>query len=164
LGNANNLIKQSRINYDIRYEGDQAMLKRVVILMIVVVLSSACVGTSQPAAEILLEATDFAYSSTSIIVPAGQPVTLTMHNAGAMEHDFVIEKINVTDVQASDSGPAAHHQMGDAPDYDLHFFAKSGGTETLQFTALEPGTYQIFCSIEGHKEAGMIGELIVVEE
>ena len=76
----------------------------------------------------------------------------------------MIDKINVTDVVASDSGPAAHHQMGNQPEYDLHFFAKAGETANLQFTALEPGTYEIFCSIEGHKEAGMIGELIVAAQ
>ncbi|HNQ96148.1 MAG TPA: cupredoxin domain-containing protein [Anaerolineales bacterium] len=139
------------------------MPQKTIIILALAALLAGCGGTAQPTTEISLEASDFAYSTPSITVPAGQPVTLTMHNAGAVEHDFVIEKINVTDVQASDSGPAAHHQVGHAPEYDLHFFAKSGETETLEFTALEPGTYQIFCSVEGHKEAGMIGELIVVE-
>jgi uncharacterized cupredoxin-like copper-binding protein len=50
------------------------------------------------------------------------------------------------------------------PEYDLHFFARAGESSTLEFTALEPGTYEIFCSIEGHKEAGMIGKLIVAAQ
>jgi len=139
------------------------LIRKALLVLVTAVSLAGCGGTSQPRTEILLEATDFAYNSPSIIVPAGQPVTLTLRNLGAVEHDFVIEKINVTDVEASDTGPAAHHQTNQ-PEYDLHFFAKAGETETLQFTALEPGTYQIFCSIEGHKEAGMIGELIVVTE
>ena len=139
------------------------MLQKIFLILVVAIVLTGCAGTSQPTTEILLEATDFAYSSPSITVPAGQPITLSMKNMGAVEHDFVIEKINVTDVQASDSGPAAHHQMNQ-PEYDLHFFARAGETETLQFTAPEPGIYEIFCSIEGHKEAGMIGELIVVTE
>ena len=139
------------------------MPQKICLIPVLVIFLVGCAGTSQPTTEILLEATDFAYSSPSITVPAGQPITLKLKNMGAVEHDFVIEQINVTDVEASDSGPAAHHQM-DQPEFDLHFFARAGETETLQFTALEPGVYEIFCSIEGHKEAGMIGELIVLSE
>ena len=111
-----------------------------------------------------MEATDFAYNPVSVTVPAGQLVTLTFDNKGEVEHDFVVDKINVTDIETSDNGPDAHHQMGDMPEYDLHFSAKAGETAVLQFTPLEPGKYEIFCSVEGHKEAGMIGELIVAAQ
>ena len=142
------------------------MLKKVFFTLVFSVLLTGCggAGISQAATELTVEATDFAYNPSSITVPAGQPVTLTLKNTGAIEHDFVVDKINVTDVEASDSGPAMHHQMGEAAEYDLHFFAGAGNTVTLQFTALEPGTYEISCTIEGHKEAGMIGKLMVVEQ
>ena len=145
------------------FNGFITMPQKIIVFLALAIFLAGCAGASQPTTEILLEAMDFAYSSPSITVPAGQPVTLTLKNTGAVEHDFVVEKINVTDLEASDSGPAAHHQM-DQPEFDLHFFAKAGETAFLQFTALEPGTYEIFCSIEGHREAGMIGELVVVEE
>lgn len=140
------------------------MDKKVFPGLIFVLLLSACGGTAQRTTEIIVEATDFAYSPLSITVPAGQPVTLTLKNAGKVEHDFVVENIQLTDVHASNSEPAEHHQMGHRPEYDLHFFAKAGETAFLQFTAMEPGTYEIFCSIEGHKEAGMIGKLIVAAQ
>jgi uncharacterized cupredoxin-like copper-binding protein len=142
------------------------MLRKMFFVLILAILLTGCAGAgaSQAGTEIMVEATDFAYNPVSITVPAGQPITLTLNNKGAVEHDFVVDKINVTDVEASDTGPAAHHQMGDMPEYDLHFFAKAGDTAVLNFTALEPGTYEVFCSIEGHKEAGMIGKLIVVDQ
>jgi uncharacterized cupredoxin-like copper-binding protein len=142
------------------------MLKKVFFVMALSLLLVGCgaTGTQAAATEINVEATDFAYSPASITIPAGQPVTLTLNNMGAVEHDFVVEKINVTDVKASNTGPAMHHQMGEMPDYDLHFFAPAEDKAVLNFTALEPGTYEIFCSIEGHKEAGMIGKLIVVDQ
>ena len=142
------------------------MLRKMFFVLILAILLTGCAGAgvSQAATEIMVEATDFAYNPVSVTIPAGQPVTLTLNNTGAVEHDFVVDKINVTDVEASDTGPAAHHQMGDAPEYDLHFFARAGDTAVLKFTALEPGTYEIFCSIEGHKEAGMIGKLIVLDQ
>ena len=139
------------------------MYKRVTLGLVFVLLLSACADGSQPTTEITVEASDFAYNPLSITIPAGQPVSLMLKNLGKVEHDFVIDKINVTDMVASDSGPAEHHQMNQ-PEYDLHFFAKAGETATLQFTALEPGTYEVFCSVEGHKEAGMVGELIVAAQ
>jgi uncharacterized cupredoxin-like copper-binding protein len=36
-----------------------------------------------------------------------------------------------------------------------------GETKTLEFTPTEAATYPIDCNIAGHKEAGMVGELIV---
>jgi len=142
------------------------MLRKVLFILVLAVLLTGCAGegVSKAATEMTVQASDFAYNRASITVPAGQPVTLTLKNTGAVEHDFVVDKINVTDVEASDTGPAAHHQMGDAPEYDLHFFAGAGDTAVLKFTAMEPGTYEIFCSIEGHKEAGMIGKLIVTDQ
>ncbi|MCI0556531.1 MAG: cupredoxin domain-containing protein [Anaerolineae bacterium] len=137
------------------------MTRKFLFVFVLAFALAGCSGAPQPSTEITLVATDFAYNPVSITVPVGQPVTLSLRNNGAVEHDFVIEHIGVTDVEASDSGPAAHHQM-DQAEYDLHFFARAGETETLRFTALELGTYQVFCSIEGHKEAGMIGELVVV--
>lgn len=140
------------------------MKLKVLLSTILIFLLSACTGTSQLETEITVEATDFTYSPLAIQIPAGQPVTIMLKNSGNVEHDFVIDKINVKDVEAGDSGHAAHHQMGDQPNFDLHFFAEAGETATLKFTALEPGTYEIFCSVEGHKEAGMIGELIVASQ
>lgn len=46
-------------------------------------------------------------------------------------------------------------------DADLHVSVAAGQSSTLDFTALEPGEYEYFCSVPGHKEAGMTGLLIV---
>jgi len=140
------------------------MLKRIFLILASAILLFACSPQpSEPATEITVEAIDFGYDPASITVAAGQPVTLTLENNGKVEHDFVIEKIEVTDIEASETGPAQHHQM-DQPEYDLHFFARAGESEVLQFTPQQPGTYEIFCSIQGHREAGMVGELIVVDQ
>jgi uncharacterized cupredoxin-like copper-binding protein len=141
------------------------MSKKISFTLLLAIFLTACASPSQATGtEITVDATDFAYNPSSITVPSGEPVTITLNNSGNVEHDFVVEKINVKDVVASDTGPAEHHQMSGMPDYDLHFFAKSGDSATLQFTALEPGTYEIFCSIQGHKEAGTIGNLIVSDQ
>lgn len=141
------------------------MSKRIFFVFILALFLIGCANTpAQATTEITVEAFDFAYKPAAITVPAGEPVTITLNNVGNVEHDFVVEKINVTGVHASDSGPAAHHMGGHEANYDLHFFARAGDTETLQFTALEPGTYKVFCSIEGHEAAGMVAELVVTNQ
>lgn len=143
------------------------MLRKMFLVLVLVVLLTGCARTAPSetgATEVTVTATDFTYSPSSITVPVGQPVTITLDNEGAVEHDFVVDKISVEDVEASESGPAMHHQMGEMPDYDLHFYANAGDSAVLKFTPLEPGTYEIYCTIKGHKEAGMIGKLIVVDQ
>ena len=140
------------------------MFKKISIIILLASLLYGCAEVSQPSTEITVELKDFSYGPSSITIPAGQPVTLTINNTGLVEHDFVVEKINVTDVIADDSGSEHHmHDMGSSA-YDLHASTGPGQTNVLQFTALEPGTYKIFCSVGGHIEAGMTGELIVVSE
>ena len=143
------------------------MFRKRFFVLVLAIFLTGCAGAAPSEAgttEVTVKATDFAYNPSSITVPVGQPVTITLDNEGAVEHDFVVDKISVEDVEASETGPAMHHQMGEMPDYDLHFYASAGDSAILKFTALEPGTYEIYCTIKGHKEAGMIGKLIVVDQ
>ena len=140
------------------------MLKKFSIILSFTLLLAACGGSTQPATEIILDAAEFTYSPMSVKVPVGEPVMLTLRNTGAVEHDFVIEKIQANVDLVQDSGSDAHHAHGAEVNYDLHFSAQPGETSAIQFTVSEPGTYTFFCSVVGHKEAGMLGELIVVAE
>jgi uncharacterized cupredoxin-like copper-binding protein len=140
------------------------MFKKVSLILVLTSLLYGCAGASQPSTEITVELKDFSYGPSSITIPAGQPVILTINNTGLVEHDFVVEKINVTDVITEDSGSEHHMHDMDSSTYDLHASTGAGQTNVLQFTALEPGTYKIFCSVGGHIEAGMVGELVVVSE
>jgi len=139
------------------------MLKRVLLGVVSLIVLAACSAQqAKPATDVTVEMTDFAYSPSAITVPEGQPVTLTVENTGNIEHDFVVEKIDVTTNAVQDSGSDMHHAHGEEQNYDLHISAGAGETSVFQLTVSEPGTYQVFCSVEGHKEAGMIGELIVL--
>ena len=140
------------------------MSKKLFALLAVTLLLTACGGSVQLAKEITLNTSDFAYSPLSVTIPAGEPVMLTLKNSGAVEHDFVIEKIDASVEMMEDSGSDAHHMHGTEASYDLHFSAQPGETSVIQFTVSEPGTYTFFCSVQGHKEAGMVGELIVVDQ
>ena len=138
------------------------MLKKVFIVLSFTLLLNACGGAAQPGTEIELDAADFIYSPASVKIPVGEPVMLTLRNTGVVEHDFVIEQIDVKSVLKKDSGSDAHHAHGEAENFDLHISAQPGDTSVLEFTVAESGTYIFFCSVAGHKEAGMVGELTVI--
>ena len=142
------------------------MLKQVLLVALAVLVLSACstAEPSKPATEVTVEMTDFAYNPSAITVAAGQPVNFTVKNTGNIEHDFVVEKIDAKTDLLQDSGSEAHHAHGQEQNYDLHVSAGVGQTSVFQLTVLEPGTYKVFCSVEGHEEAGMVGELIVLDQ
>lgn len=140
------------------------MLRTLTLLILAGLVISGCSGTAAPKTEITLDLADFTYAPAAITIPAGQPVVLTIKNAGLVEHDFVIETIDAKTVLLQDSGSEAHHAHGEASNYDVHASAQVGETTVVELTVSEPGTYQFFCSVEGHKDAGMIGELIVTVE
>jgi len=145
-------------------KGNHIVKKVIFLTSLLVFLLSACGGAPQLVNEVTLQLTDFAYSSPSITIPAGEPVKLTLINNGAIEHDFVIEKVNVKFDLKQDGGSTEHHAHGTQENYDLHISALPSKTSVAQIAIDEPGTYKFFCSVEGHLEAGMIGELTVIPQ
>lgn len=136
-------------------------MKKLILLAVVTFLLAACAGAPQAGIEpqeITLKAGDISYAAPTLEVTAGQPVKLTLINEGALEHDFSIKKIAVTNVKDSNEGGHAGHSgaLG-----DLHTSAEPGGQAILEFTPTEAGTYEFYCTVAGHKEAGMVGTLIV---
>ncbi len=137
------------------------MSKKILPLVVLAIVLTACGGGTAPSTNLTLELSDFAYDQTSITIPADQPVQITLVNNGLVEHDFVIEKIDADVVLRQNGGTAAHQMHGQEEEFDVHASAQTGETTILEITVHEAGTYEIFCSVEGHKEAGMIAELIV---
>ncbi len=80
-------------------------------------------------------AVDIAWEDAPEQVTAGE-VALTLVNEGAGVHNLVIEELG--------EEPVAEAQPGETVEGD---------------TTLKPGTYTYYCSIPGHREAGMEGTL-----
>ncbi len=72
-------------------------------------------------------------------VPAGN-VTLSVTNEGTMEHNVVMR------------GTGAR-----TPNLGV------GATTLLDLGVLQPGTYELYCDIAGHEDAGMLVELVVTD-
>ncbi len=99
----------------------------------------------------------FRYAPSTIEVGVGEPVRLTVRNADSVEHDFIVDKLPMH------AGASAHTAGMDHPggEAGIHIhtpaFAESFGI----FTPTEKGSYVVYCSLPGHKEAGMTASLVV---
>jgi plastocyanin len=82
---------------------------------------------------------DLAFTTTEASTEAGK-VTIDFNNPQSLTHDVAIE----------DSGGETVAQT------DL-----IGKEETSTTASLKPGTYTFYCSVPGHREAGMEGTLTV---
>jgi plastocyanin len=80
-----------------------------------------------------------AFTKTEITAPAGDD-TISFDNPSSTDHNVQIEDANGNDIAGTDT-------------------ISAGKTSTT--ADLKPGTYTFYCSIPGHREAGMEGTLTV---
>ena len=78
------------------------------------------------------------YEFGSAEAPAGA-LTINSPNESSVDHNIAVEGNGVDEI-----GPVV----------------KDGGTSTVKVD-LRPGEYEFYCSVEGHREAGMAGKLTV---
>lgn len=139
--------------------------KLVPALYLASVLLAACsaASTSQADPVLTVKASGLKYQPALVEVTAGQPVRLTFENEDAMEHDLSVVEIPLTLMSAdSDATSMPGHDMSGMADVpDLHVAAGMGQNASVEFTPSKPGTYEFYCTVPGHKEAGMVGTLVV---
>ena len=115
--------------------------------------ASRTAATAGDAQVIQVRATEFGFAPSSIQVTAGKPVRLVLTNGGQIEHDLRVDKVPATGVKLSEVG------HGHAGEVAAH--TEKGTQAWVEFTPTKAGTYELACTITGHKEAGMKGELVV---
>ncbi len=97
-------------------------------------------GESSPVVEgarrIDVNATSFSFGPDEIEVIAGEDVAIVLSSEDIL-HDFTVDGL------------------------DVHVAADRGETAEGGLRADEPGEYTYYCTIAGHREAGMEGTLIV---
>jgi uncharacterized cupredoxin-like copper-binding protein len=115
----------------------------------------SCGGVSGPSTTIDVTMTDFQFQPSQFTVPAGQQISFSSSNNGAVVHNFVIMKLGTT------AGPMFDEE--DIPNVYWEVELVPGATIETSFTApTEPGEYQVVCRTEGHIASGMTSKLIVV--
>jgi plastocyanin len=100
-------------------------------------ISNEAVSKSQTK-SFTITGVDLAFETDEIVVNKGDLVTITFKNDGKLPHDLTI------------------------PEFGAKTETLDGGkTQTITFTASKAGTFEFYCSVTGHKEAGMIGKVVV---
>ena len=134
-------------------------------LLLLSVVLVAC-GSSKAAVEvkhIVVEAKEFSFSPADLTVKVGEKVEIEFKNFGVVEHDFNIEALPVSgEVTAhGDQHTLATTHDHEAEVTSVHVLSKAGNMGHLTFTPSQAGEYLITCTVAGHKEAGMVGKLVV---
>jgi FtsP/CotA-like multicopper oxidase with cupredoxin domain len=115
------------------------MIGGLLVIALVSVLSDSGDGGVDPiSSDLDISLSEFSIDG-ELSAPAGN-VTLNVVNGGAIEHNLEVREL----------GARTSNMM-------------SRGVDSLALGKLEPGTYELFCSISGHAESGMTAELVITD-
>lgn len=94
-------------------------------------------GKTAVPGTISLTAQDMRFGQEEIHLKVGQTVSFTLDNNDLYAHSF------------------------DTDDFNIHAAMPANSQVTASFTATRPGTFDFYCGVPGHTQAGMVGKIIV---
>lgn len=112
----------------------------------------------EPSDSLTLTMHDVRFDATVLEFPSGAVVVVALANAGTVEHDFTVDELE---------GAHGYRIEGDLPasvtesERDVHVRLRPGTTAELRLRIDEPGEYEFFCDVPGHRRAGMAGTISV---
>ena len=92
-------------------------------------------GPTTPA-RVSVEMAEMVYRPVTVTIPADRPVSLELRNTGGLEHDWSVDALAFS------------------PN------VRPGQSAVVELMA-PAGTYEVYCSLPGHREAGMVATLEV---
>jgi uncharacterized cupredoxin-like copper-binding protein len=148
----------------VRQDGDAgkqlARYSAAAAFFLFAMLSLVACSTSGPATVLPVALRDVSFEPTLLTLRVGEPVRLDLRNEGTQTHDFTVEKIPATAVRAKSDVSGAHH-MESTTTYVLHAAVDAGKKGRTDFRPTAPGDYEFYCTVTGHRAAGMRGALRV---
>jgi len=124
--------------------------------------SGATLMGGTPDRQLSLSFQDISFEPDTLTVAVGEIVEIEIENAGALPHDFTIERIDAElamQHQPAQHAPAGHDAHSDAA--AVHLALAPGDRMVARLRVAEPGTYDFYCAEPGHRDAGMVGTLVV---
>jgi uncharacterized cupredoxin-like copper-binding protein len=128
-----------------------------------------------------MTAFEFGYTPPTMTLEKGKEYTLILKNEGEVFHDLNIKNFDAEITYMSEMGDhppketslldkvlgikkvyadGGHgDKTGEKP--SIHMNANSGQTVKIKFIPKETGEFKFYCSVPGHEEAGMHGQLEV---
>jgi plastocyanin len=94
-------------------------------------------GACPPATVVAVQAFDLGFRPIEITIPATGSTRLVLENTGGVVHNLTVDALSIEIV------------------------ASRGRSNEAVVTDPAPGTYEFYCSVSGHRQAGMVGKLIV---
>lgn len=113
--------------------------------------------TGEAPREVKIVNNAMAFDTKEIALTKGQPVKLVLENKDGMLHDFSVEQMPVSEKKEASAGEHGHSQNK----LTVHVSADAGKTGSVEFTPTKSGTYAYYCTVPGHRDAGMEGKIIV---
>ena len=98
-----------------------------------------------------------AFAPERIEVAKGEQIQFVLRNGGELDHELVIGTVEANRVHAA--AMAAHPDMAHEDPNAKRLRPKTSSVLRWQFT--EAGTFEYACLIPGHREAGMVGTVVV---
>lgn len=92
---------------------------------------------SPDAKEIVVEGSNYKFNPDAISVKKGQKIRILFKNTNGM-HDFRIDELNIATGVIQD-----------------------GREDFVEFTPDKTGTFEFYCSVDSHRQMGMVGKLTV---
>lgn len=150
-------------------------LSRLGLFAVLIVLLGACSGsdgditivadvTGNDSGDPLgfaLDGEDVTGVGPTLTVRAGEEVTLTLENHDELQpHNFAIVPKLEDPVKAAALGNLEEEILWDSSIERV----RQGESSSVTFTPDAPGSYYYVCTLTGHLGAGMMGELVVVDE
>jgi plastocyanin len=125
-------------------------MRRLAVPLAVVALMAGCGGDDddEPGRTVTVggggtvdvTAREYAFDPERIVVEAGGPLTIELRNDGDLAHNLRLRRNG--------------REIGGTPTFP-------GGRTESGRVRLEPGTYEMLCTVGDHAELGMTGELEV---
>ena len=87
--------------------------------------------------DVEVVARDLSFTPPELDIPATGTTRIVLRNEGFVVHNLTVDALGIQAV------------------------APRGGVAEVTLTDPPPGTYEYYCSVSGHSEAGMVGTLVV---
>ena len=125
---------------------------------------AGCGSSSSPSGGSTATTTPSTTTGATTSTPAAAPIALQADPSGklAFVETTLTAPAGASTIELTNASPVPHNVEveGSGKDFGPSTTVSGGGKATLAID-LPAGTYQYYCAVPGHKEAGMVGTLTV---